>query len=303
MTRHSLIAVVAGAPPADLAADLTSVTDAGLVTILGPASLRPPLTRRAAAKEAQARMACLETLIDAGPLVPALPAITLTKDEARIALRANAALLNDVTHRFAETVQYQVQISWDPAVALAEKRRGALDLAGDDAASLAASFARAATERFETCCVDQIALPLVPGLVVNSAVLVARARQPELDEALQDLDAIWSDGLKIRQIGPSPVVSFCSLGLRRLRPRETRGARMQLGLPLNFTQDALRAARHAALKSAAPDRTEILFRAAEICGRALEGGTGDGPTLECVPWSEGKAVMPGADATRWKGAA
>lgn len=67
-------------------------------------------------------------------------------------------------------------------------------------------------------------------LVINVAFLVERARQPELDQRIRALDALFEDGINFRVVGPLPLYSFCTVEVMRLTAEQVDEARQTLHL-------------------------------------------------------------------------
>lgn len=67
-------------------------------------------------------------------------------------------------------------------------------------------------------------------MVANVALLIDDARQGDLDEALDELDAHFASQLQIRCVGPLPAYSFATLEVRALPFVAVDAARRQLGL-------------------------------------------------------------------------
>jgi hypothetical protein len=309
---HRAVAAILAEGPA-----LSVVHAADLTAVLWPAvarrSLLRALSRTAVVERLRLRQVLLERLLDIAQVLPALPGATMTGEEAARMLRCNAALVRQAAQTLGARMQYQVTVSWSPAAALA-RFRDAPELApagrGDPAGAalrtaegaerlrmrLGAAFRAdlaAATE-------DHLGLPCVgPETLVNTAVLLSRSGVPALESALERIDAVWTDGLSIRMVGPLPPVSFASLRIERIPCARLRTAAAALGLD-DPAQDPEPAFRRAVLRlhpdvsggldvagiSALQDARRLL-----VWARALgpeETGTG-GSLLRAALWRDDRA--------------
>lgn len=120
-------------------------------------------------------------------------------------------------------------------IALAVARLADRLAAGMDAELAAAGFAR----------VEQ---PRAPGVILHRSLLVPCAAMEALDAALARIDAMWSDGLTLRLIGPMPPVSFALFRAVPVDAARKRAARAILGPVSAAGTAALAAARRAALR-------------------------------------------------------
>ncbi|ARE42208.1 hypothetical protein RGUI_4067 [Rhodovulum sp. P5] len=194
----------------------------------------------------------------AGPVLPALSGAILAERDVPVMLQANAPLFTRLADTLRGRVQYQVQVSWDEAAAPA--RFG--DPAGLDA--VREGLSARIGDMLGLVSEEMVALPIRDAVIFNAALLVAENEIPALDQTVEAVDAIWTDGFSIRQIGPSPAVSFCSLGLRQVSSRAIQKARDRLGLSGDLDAEAIRSARRHALMSAKDDVRERVKTAADI---------------------------------------
>ena len=289
MSGTDLLAVCPG-PPHTRVDGCTAVETDGLTLWLGPRDgLRARMAPRHLARAAAARARRLETLLAWGPMLPALAGQRLDARGAIDFVRANRPALDRLLARIGDRVQVQVSVAWDPAKAPGRFGHD-LDRARRDlAARIGARLEQAADE--------VLPLPVAPDGLLNRALLLPRTRLLALDAAVEEVDAIWTEGLAIRQIGPMPPVSFVSLALRRVAGRDVAAARARLGLTGAADDGAIEAARKALLRAGAdPGETAAAAGIAAAAAR-LGGGRAHGFPLLSV-WSEdraGPAAAPGPE--------
>ncbi|MBF9029979.1 hypothetical protein HKCCE3408_06205 [Rhodobacterales bacterium HKCCE3408] len=288
MTRRACLAILTDALPPDLP-DLVAVTEGAYTALLGPRPPRLQLTRRAVLRSAAARLSQLEALMGKGTLLPALPDSTLTEAEARLALRANTAILDRVADLLRGRVQYQLRIGWDAEAALDRFARGPIGPASC-AEQLAARFQLWVEERMTGIAPETLALPVAEDLVVNRALLVPAGAGPMLDHALDAIDDLWSDGLRISLVGPTPGMSFASLAIRPLGPDVVAEAVSRLGITPGADANEIRSARRRRLLADGAEAGPQITRAADVAGLAAAAGWPAGSLPEIHVWSEGRAA-------------
>ena len=290
MIRQELLAVMPGAPPAALPEGAVAVEAAGLTAILAP-PLRNRLTgRRALLSHAAQRQANLERLMPQGTVIPALGGTLASTAEMAHALAANHPMLLDLASRLEGQVQYQVHVAWEAAAAAEhfgtdeplDRLRARL------ATHVADSLAEVATET--------LTLPVRDAIIANHALLLPFHHVVRLDQAVERIDALWTEGLTIRQIGPSPAVSFASIGLRRISAAAIRSARRLLGVEDGaFDATRLRELRRNRLMAAAETERADLRRAAEILSGVVNYPEGESGFHLAYVWSEGRAESQQAE--------
>lgn len=255
MTAFELHAVV-GKATADRIArsralpDLTIVEALDLAAVMGPApsGLWRQAGKAALAQRMLAFQRSLEALMPFGPLLPAKPG-SLFRDplEPTAFLIAHAGPLRSALAEMGGLHQIQVLVAWDPA-AMLERLRGSARLAplaaGPDpldrrgyARALAAIMEQyraelgrdfAATLRAVT--VDMLLLPPdgETGLL-NATVLIDPARQAAFDAAVEAIDAVATEALKIKVVGPLPACAFASVTVEKPDRRTVERARRAIG--------------------------------------------------------------------------
>ncbi|RAZ81705.1 GvpL/GvpF family gas vesicle protein [Cereibacter johrii] len=283
MRLREVVAVLEGHPPSVLPEGTEAVCEAGLTAILGS----PPgrlSGRRALLEHAARRQAVLERLMACGTVLPALSGIGLTPAEAAAALAANSPRLRQELRRLAGRVQFQVLVQWDAG--LAPTRTEPEETAED----LRLRFADRIAEALAGVAEQHVNLPLRDDLLANQALLLPQSRTDDLDRSLEQIDALWTEGLRIRQIGPSPPVSFASLTFRRVSSAAIRRARHRFGLEGPIDPIRLRALRRdLLLRAAEAERAEILA-AADVLDLLTRCAASGGDLHLVRIWSEGQAV-------------
>ena len=265
------------------------VGDMGLIGLDTPAWRGVPRGRKSRLKAAVAHQRHLESLMLHGDLLPALPGTILPDGDIVPSLRANEAWLTHMLGGIAAHVQFQVTISCD-ADAGADRFRDAGSPLGP--VTGAASFRTALAAHVQTALGAASAglqeLPIDGDMAVNLVALVARGAEAAFEAQVERIDAMWSDGLRLRQVGPAPASSFASFTLRRVARAELTAARRLLGVGAAATADDIATARRAALLRAGIDARAIRTAAGQLCA-ALAAGRPDGPFAEAIAWSEGRA--------------
>lgn len=178
-----------------------------------------------------ARQARLEALMPLGPVLACPPGVSLSID----ALLPHVADLSLWLDRLVGRVQFQVQIFWDRDAArgrFADQLRDGSDAALDQ---LAAQLAAQMWQGLAPVALDAEALPREgPEMLLNRVLLLRAQEEMRLDQAIEAIDALWPEGLRLRLVGPSPAVSFALLTPAALPLEEVTTAAQDLGLPLDL---------------------------------------------------------------------
>jgi hypothetical protein len=177
-------------------------------------------------------------------------------------------------------VQFQVTVRW-----MADRAPAAFGV--QDQTALAAGLRARIADRLAATGAETVGLPVAADVLSNTAVLITRAQEAAFDAAVEDVDAIWTEGFAIRVIGPLPAVSFASLAIERVERNAIRAAQAAFGLTAAFDAAELKAARRTILMGAEPGRREALGRQAEILACAARLGRARGPVHVARIWSEG----------------
>lgn len=265
--------------------------------------------RRQRLARAATRQRYLEALISAGPVLASLPGTTLADEDAADVLLANAPTLQRFADELRGKIQYQVTITWEASRVL-ERFRDAPELAplfssgSVSSAALVAGITRLADRlragvaaRLDAVSCALTELPRETDMIANFVVLVNQMHAPNLDATLEDIDGIWPDGFRIRQIGPSPATSFCSFEILEVDPSGLAQARKCLGLAAGASPDDIEAARSQKLRLPGAAVEEVR-RAAE-CLTAVARLGPDAKRVHLITrWSE-----PGAHAAQMEAVA
>lgn len=265
---------------------LKCVQHAGYCVVLGKSHrqrlLRP--TRKAMLRNAADRQRTLEKLMPFGTVLPVLPGMALTSTEAQSFISGNQPALDELSKTLRNMVQFQITVSWDEDQAVEHFGQAECYDLPAVRLQLAARF----SEMLEEVSSDRIALPLGDGVILNTVVLLNNNHEAVLDQLVQKIDATWTEGLRIRQVGPSPALSFASIGVRRVRKSQVAAARAALDLPSVASVDDVAQARRRALKQATPEAWQLLKDAAQVATAVARSGANPPPPLVYV-WQEGRA--------------
>ena len=289
MASRDLVALLSGVPQITPPAALRFVHHDGYTAVLGRSGFSRLMgaTRKAMIRGAVTRQQQIEALMAGGTVLPVLPGTRITAAEVPAFVETNRAFLDRATAELAGHVQFQVAVIWD-------EEEGSLHFGGDSAAApevTASTLRDRMTDLLDTVTRDRIDLPRSAETLLNTVVLLPAEAEVRLDAVVEQIDAIWSEGLTIRLVGPSPALSFCSLGIRRVTGAELKAARAAMSLSERALPDEIAAARHQMLKSAAPEMVETLKDAATVVSAAScwQGGM---PMLLAYRWREGIAADP-----------
>ncbi|RDC73192.1 hypothetical protein DLJ49_08790 [Rhodovulum sp. 12E13] len=272
--------------------------------------------RRAVAHKALVRQKRLEALAPLGTVVPAAPG-TLPPDDLSTFARANAPALAAAVERLCGRAQFQVVVAWDARRA-ARRFAAAPELSGlprrpprgARAAAVAALARRLGDEiasRLAATATDAIRLPDTEGGLANLVLLVDHAERVALEATLEEVDALWKEGLRIRLVGPSPALSFARAQLETVGTDDLADAARRLGADpgLPVAPAAVAGLRRRALTAtggpdallpAEIDRAATLLAACARLGRA-PAAPGEAVLLSLardgLPMAAGRAATAG----------
>ncbi|MEM9778538.1 MAG: GvpL/GvpF family gas vesicle protein [Pseudomonadota bacterium] len=264
----------------------------------------------------------LERLHRSGDVLPVQPGPPISLRTAERALIANAPVLAAALKGVAGREQFQVQVLWDQPQVMKRFRdspeiaalRSAKDVSPVQLMSALDRLRQRLAAEFEDMLTpaqqDHTSLPLDPeaGMILNMASLVRRSDTAKLEAALEQIDAVWPEGLRIRMIGPAPAAAFATLRLTEISRTERDKALATLGLTGDPTLAEVRATRRAALLSGHPDVSQTpsnleatsaastLFEQVDTLSRRLvaAGHSADGPWPRFeVLRDEGQALSSG----------
>ncbi len=288
MNEPQCIAFLTNRTSAPIPKNLTSVDHDGYTAVFGSAR-RLRTTRSAVLRDAAARMALLEQLMACGTVIPTLPHVVMAPDLAECAIRANRAVLDLAAATLQGRIQFQLAISCDLDAGVAHfcKKPALLGQVSrvDD---LVARFTELVGGKLEPLVAESIGLPLSDSLIFNRTILVPAEQWVALDRVLEEIDALWTEGLAIRLTGPTPGVSHASLSMQKIRVREVKEALASLKLSHGARDEEISAARRSALLSGAA--SERMGRMANILRLAAAAGWPTGPMPQLSLWSESRAA-------------
>jgi len=285
MGRRDLIAILSGGGPAP--GGFRCAEREGFTAVFGSGhqALWKRTNRRAILNGAVQRQRDLEALMRHGTVLPVLPGTRLEPGRTDLLIRANSRHLADLAEALKDRVQFQVSVTWS-------RRDAPARFGWHDDASVecgANGLARRLADALDEVVEERIGLPRQPDMLLNAAVLLRADDERRLDAALERADAIWPEGLSIRQVGPSPAVSFASLGIREVAPVAVQAARTALALAPGAEASAIQAARRRALMAAPPETRPAILEAARIVRAAREIGEDRFPQV--YTWREGLAAI------------
>jgi hypothetical protein len=293
MKRQELIALMPGKGPPEAPPGCRLVAADGHVAVLAKPRVLSLARRTDMIRAAADRARILEALLPHGTVLPVLHGQRIGECEVHGLVAANTPVLAALAERLGGRVQYQVTVRWS-AHAAADK----FGLPGSDGeevslAGLAANLRTRIGERLARTGAELLSLPVAGDVLSNLAILIADGAEAALDAAVEDIDAIWSEGFAIRMVGPYPGVTFGSLVFDRVDGPAIRAALAAFSLSPGFSGEALRAARRAVLMRAEAERHEALRRQADLlaCVARIDGM--QAPLHVARIWSEGMSTAAG----------
>lgn len=304
MMSQELIAIMLGCiePVPDL--PMQFVTAQGYTALLDkrPAPLiKLPLSRTDVLRSAAERQAWLECCMPYGTILPVCPNSFLTQADVPLMIAANRPLLDQLTLRLTGKEQFQITVSWDAPQVL-DRFRDAPELAplfaaGKTSADALQRGVTALSTRLRddildtlgNCAAEMLTLPPGQDMLANVVVLQQADKLPALDHALAQIDAIWTEGFRIKQIGPAPAASFASIALQRVSQKDLTDAARLLGCNLDDTADKIAQARQQALKDT-PARAADIKESADVLDAMARHGKGPQPLYLCSVRSDDQAA-------------
>lgn len=301
MSRHDLVAIVHGTPDLGTMPEVIGNTLHGFTVVChaDPApTIRLPQDRRTLLKRAAHRQKICEALMQSGTVLPALPQQPVSLSQITDLILANLPALQNWTAKYARLVQYQVTVTWDEPKVLGYFRTApeitplyarqsvTAEQIGRAVHDLADRLAQQMAQSLTTVALETQTLPDTGNGLINMVLLMPETAEPILDEAVTTIDAIWTEGLQIRQIGPGPAGSFLSLAARQVTREDVEAAKSLLGLKLINRDDISRSAKALLRKADAHNAHDIRDAACilEAAGRLGRPETG---FVLLEPWAEG----------------
>lgn len=280
-----LIGIVAAPPWPTMPPALHLVPCGGRAALFAPAA--PAATARDAVRAALHRMQLYEQSGLIGRILPVAPGARIAPSEAAVVLAQADGDLDRAACEVQGASEYQLRVFWaedrvlsafrdspELAPVLAVPRVRAGDLA-QAVARLARRLCAAMDDELASAGFPRVDQPRGPGMLLHRALLVPAASLPALDACLDRIDALWSEGLSLKLIGPTPPVSFVLFDAVRVDAARLTAARRLLGPVAALGPKAIAAARRAALRTATDTNAAQTIRAA---ARDLSLDTGAAPT-------------------------
>lgn len=254
-------------------------------------------TRRDRLKDAAMRQSKLESLMCNGTVLPVAPDCLVDAEELALLVSANRETLARAAGVLEGRHQYQISVTWDESRVL-ERFADSPELfplttAGrvsphslqSACSALAGRIKADIEERLRRISADLVCLPLTPGMVANLVLLCDARADPDLDVALEEIDSLWPEGFRIRQIGPAPGASFATLVFRQTTLSEVRQALRRFDLRGDWTIADLKSARKTALRRT-PEQTNTIHAQAHLLSAYSAAGRPTGPFCLADVWSE-----------------
>lgn len=287
MSGRDLIAILPVSHIKSCPSGLSAISHEGFTAVLGSSSLTRSLrlTRRAMLKGSVKRQQWIEQLMAHGTVLPVLPGTSLKPKEVQDFLQANRAFLDQQGRLLAGKVQFQVTITWNPDDAMQHFECDT----EQDLQSQAEVLRRSVGRVWESIGSEQHALPRDENTIANDVLLIDADQELTLDAAVETIDLLWSEGLRIRQIGPSPAVSFGSLGVKRFSAAQVAAAMQVFSFTDVPNAAVLAETRRSALKRSDPEHHERIKSAAALLHHMMESGRNPPPPL-VYSWREGQAL-------------
>lgn len=280
---HEIIAILPG-DTVPLPAGLTRVSAGGATAVLAPA---PGWTERLTGGPKQTAVrhhSRLEALLALGPVLPFAAGIACDPDEAALLLRLDAPLIARLAAEIGPRRHFQLALDWDESRVLTAFRDSpelAPLFAGAPVTpealrqaitALADRLSATALRLLDPVAEDPVEQPRAPGCLLNVVFLLRPEDEPRLDAALEAIDALWTEGLRLRLVGPSAPISHALLDIDRVDAGAVSAAADLLGLRPDAGATAVREAAKAALRrpDLAANAAEHLRAAARLLIRAQE---------------------------------
>lgn len=302
MRAHTLIALIpegpTGKPPAGLTWQRENSITAVMDEVPSPV-LRLALDRKSRLLAAAHYQRQLESLRGFGTVLPVKQSTDLRPLDALALIRANGPQLLELGATLQGLDQYQISVAWEQQGVLDHFREApelkplfsepkikvpALTHAVE---RLAIRLRRTILEKLANVASDLIELPCDAETLVNLVLVSPTHKVGALEGALASIDAIWTEGLRIRQIGPAAPASFATLHPRWISAAEIKGAFTCLQLPMESDIERVSVARKATLRAHrfTKSQVDLAFR---IATASINAGTGGGFFL-CDVWRDGTA--------------
>ncbi len=266
--------------------------------------LRLPQSRKVELRGAARRQSVLEQLMPIATVLPVLPRQSLRVSDAEAMILANTAYLAQLQTKLVGKVQYQLIVDWKSEGVLAQFRHSPELAPLFDAPLINPPMLERAVTALKMRLVveiqgllasiakDLITLPGEAETVFSAVLLIDETATMWLDRAVEAIDDIWTEGLRIRQIGPAPAASFNSLVLENVTGSMLKDALRLFDYNSMPDLSQITTTKKRLLRQSDPAIADRIRRAADI----LVAGTGLAQPEQGFPmlksWSEGTASLP-----------
>ena len=269
-----LIGIRTSPPWPDLPPPLRLVRCGARAAIYAPA-LRAR-TPREAARAGLDRARNFECAGGLDRILPVAPGATIPPDGVAAVLAAAEPAIAQAASETQGAVEFHLRVQWAedrvlsafgdspelrPVLSAQPVRAGDLAHAVSRLAARLAGGMDAELAATGAARVDQ---PRGPGMILHRALLVPVGATALLDAALARIDAIWTEGLTLRLIGPMPPVSFALFRAVPVDASRRLAAQALLGPVPAVGAAAVAMARRAALRRAGSAGTADAIRAAAL---------------------------------------
>lgn len=303
MRYHDLIAILpegaTGLPPEGLC----WLNAEGMSAVLAktPASSRMQLkSRKARLNAAVEYHRRLESLRGFGTVIPVMQNTAMRASDVQTLIKANFTTLAKMGDRLRGLDQYQISVEWNSSGVLRQFRDApeftqifaaphvrSIDLV-EAIMQLKIRIGCTIIDTVNTMSVDTIELPCKEDMLTNLVILLPIGASEELDHAMLHIDAIWPEGLHIRQIGPAAAASFATLRPRWISPKMVSNAISLLDLGADATAEQIEHKRKTLLRDNSLPK-ETIDEATRVLCASSHTKTIQGMFL-CDVWRDGDAV-------------
>lgn len=298
-----ILAVLAGANAAPAIAGLQFWQADGYILAASDTprqTLTLPQSRKAILRDAFVKQQLLEACMGFGTVLVMRQRFFLSRDQFPSFLAANALFFDRQAKRFKDHVQYQITVSWDAQHVLARFRNApeiaplfeaghtTQDALNAGVSALGARLCNEFQQDLAIAAADLVTLPLAQDVILNAAVLIHSNAVSTMEQAVARIDAVWTEGLQIKQIGPAPAASFGLLDPHDVTPEQINAALMQFGLDALPSVEQLPNLRRNALQNN-PQNAQAIKQAATTLDAACRLGSTKHVFALCDLLAEDKA--------------
>lgn len=299
---HELIAILPQRA-LSLPGGLTGIIRGDATAVLAEAPgwserLRAATKPGGAAQAAQRHLTRLEALLALGPVLPCPAGTACTAEEAALLLALDAPLIARLAHEIGPRRHYQLTLDWDAPQVLGAFRTSpelaplftgaplTPEALRDGVAALADRLRATAMRLLAPAIEDPLDQPRGADSLLNLVFLLPPEAEPRLEAALEAIDALWTEGLRLRLVGPSAPFSHALIEIDRADAAALKRAADLLGLAPGATPETIAETAKAALR-----RLDLPANGAEAIRVAAQ-------TLIRVQQAAGLGLAPGAALPR-----